>query len=111
VLRAPTSIGIVPRNAPVSGVEGIDFAGDKAEIADQQVVRELTETGWGESNAPRRGELASDDCLQQRAILGENCYGSKPRLVHFLAIELTRRRFASTILLGLVSHQELRQAA
>src|SRR6266446_7289291 len=31
-------------------IEGVDLAGDKAEIADQQVATELAETGWSQGD-------------------------------------------------------------
>jgi hypothetical protein len=37
-----------------------NLAGDKAEIADQQVAAERTETGGGESKTPRRRERDAD---------------------------------------------------
>src|SRR5205085_8695235 len=60
-------------------VEGVDLAGDEAEIADQQVAAELAETGWSQGNAPRRGELAADGRPQQYPALSENRHGSHPR--------------------------------
>src|SRR4029077_11255740 len=60
-------------------VEGVDLAGDKAEIADQQVVRERTKTGRGESNAPRRGQLTAKDRLHQCSTLVENRHRSHRR--------------------------------
>src|SRR6266850_718076 len=60
-------------------VEGVDLAFDKAEIADQQVAAKLAETGWSQSDAPGRGELAADDRLQQVPALIENPHGSHSR--------------------------------
>ena len=63
-------------------VEGVDLAGDEAEIADQQVAAERTETGGGESNAPWSGEGdggAAKDRLQQCPIRVENRHRSRPR--------------------------------
>jgi len=56
--------------------QSVDLAGDKAEIADQQVAGELAETDWSQGDAPRRGELAADDRLQQVPALIENRHGS-----------------------------------
>src|SRR5947209_2951203 len=50
---------------PGCRIEGVDLAGDKAEIADQQVAAKLTETGRSQGNAPGRDERAADDRLQQ----------------------------------------------
>jgi hypothetical protein len=59
-------------------VKGIDLAVDLAFIADQQVAAELTETGGGESDAPRRGEDAADHRLLQGSALIENRHRSFP---------------------------------
>jgi hypothetical protein len=39
------------QECPVERVEGVNLAGDKAEIADQQVAAERTEIGRGDGNA------------------------------------------------------------
>ena len=57
------------QECPVERVEGVNLAGDEAEIADQQVVRERTETGRGDGNAPGCGEGlvgAAEDSLKSR---------------------------------------------
>src|SRR5260370_1413408 len=51
----------------VFGVEGVDFAVVKAEIADQKVAAELTETGRGKSDAPRRGQVV-EGAVDQRLL-------------------------------------------
>src|SRR5262249_52571207 len=74
VLPTPTLIGDRAHEIPVR-VEDVDVIGHhaKAEIADQQVVRERTEAGRGESKAPRRGEWAADGGHPQEvSILIEN---------------------------------------
>jgi hypothetical protein len=38
---------------PIGRVEGVDFAMKKAEVADQQMITEPGETGWGENNPPK----------------------------------------------------------
>jgi hypothetical protein len=66
---------------PGCGIEGVNLAGDEAEIANQQVAAERTETGRGESNAPWSGEGdggAAKDRLQQCPTLGENRHRSHP---------------------------------
>src|SRR5207244_13600324 len=60
-------------------VESVDLAGDKAEIADQQVASKLAETGWSQGDAPGCRELAADDRLEQHPALGESRHGSHPR--------------------------------
>ena len=67
-----------PVKLSVGQVEGIDFAMKKAEVADQQMIAEPGEAGWGENNAPRRGEAAAcDQFLDEVAVFIENRYGPR----------------------------------
>ena len=61
------------------GVEGIDLAVEKAEVTNQQVAAERTETGRRKSDAPRCGKLAADQGLQQGPALSENRHRSRPQ--------------------------------
>src|SRR5262249_50529714 len=96
------------------GVEGVDFTGHKAEIADQQGARKRTKTGWGESNAPwgsEGGVGAAKYRLQQGPARIKNRHRSHPGSgtslvcksgrrvgrIHFVADALHVERYESEI--------------
>ena len=56
------------------GVEGINLAESKTEVADEQVAAELAETFRGESETPGRCELAACNPLQKESILVEDIH-------------------------------------
>src|ERR1700730_7238143 len=79
---------------PGHRIEGVNLAGGKAEIADQQVAAEPTEIGRGDSNAPwgREGNVgAAKDRLQQVAARVENRHRSHPRSSTYLGWTSGRR--------------------
>jgi hypothetical protein len=39
---------------------------EKAEVADQQMIDESAETGWGQSDSPRCGEAAAGEQLRDK---------------------------------------------
>src|SRR5207237_7097 len=58
---------------PGDRIEGIDDAGGEAEIADQQVAAERTESRRRERETPRRRKLtATDQPLHERSVLVED---------------------------------------
>ena len=64
---------------PGCEIEGVNLAVGEAEIADQQVASELTKTVRCQGDAPRRGEGAAKDRLQQCPSLGEKRHCARPR--------------------------------
>ena len=57
----------------VGKLEAIDLAMVEAEIADQQMIAELAETGWRQGHSPRRGEVvALEDLLNEISVLVKN---------------------------------------
>jgi len=65
-----------PAELPGRRVEGVDLAMEKAEVADQQMVDELAETGWRQSDSPGRGEAGAGDQLgDEVAVFIENRHG------------------------------------
>src|SRR5262249_17008395 len=53
--------------------EGVDFAMEKAEVANQHIIAEAAETGWCDGDPPGRGEAATgDQFLNEVAVFIEN---------------------------------------
>src|SRR5262249_52532398 len=62
-----------PTMLPVDGVERVDLAMEKAEVADQQMTAETAETGRCQGDPPRRSEPTADDQLfDEVAVFIEN---------------------------------------
>src|SRR5262249_45982030 len=70
---------------PVGRVEGVDFAMEKAEVADQQMIAEPAEASRCKSNAPRCGKAASHDYfLDEIAVFIKDRHGACPFGSHLL---------------------------
>src|SRR5260221_9677618 len=64
---------------PVGRVEGVDFAMEKAEVADKQSIAEPAEAWRCKSNAPRCGKAASHDYfLDEIAVFIKDRHGACP---------------------------------
>jgi hypothetical protein len=76
--------GVDPDRAferPGGWIERVDLAVVEAEITDQKVAAQGTETGGDESDTPRRGELSADERVQQYPTFVENRHRSVPGVV------------------------------
>src|SRR5262245_5600161 len=64
---------------PVGRVEGVDFAMEKAEVADKQSIAEPAEAWRCKSNAPRCGKAASHNYfLDEIAVFIKDRHGACP---------------------------------